>query len=90
MESDMVINNCKHDGGWYLLYCAGVDHYVYRCERCQVFKLNFNPTEAGLSIGRMIAPDTKEITDTWRCKVFAYVKKDNTKPGPILSTEGKF
>ena len=74
----MVINNCKHDGGWYLIYCAGVDHYVYRCDRCMVYKMNFSCEEAG-----------KIRTTVWAEEIISYYKPSHSKE-IILSKEGKF
>lgn len=39
----MVINNCKHDGGFLLCYSEITTNYSFACVRCKVFKLPFNP-----------------------------------------------
>jgi hypothetical protein len=39
----MVINNCKHNGGFVLTYDADIQHYAWGCVRCMVYKLPFNP-----------------------------------------------
>ena len=39
----MVINNCKHDGGFALTYNMTTQNYCWSCVRCMVYKLPFNP-----------------------------------------------
>lgn len=39
----MVLNNCKHDGGFMLTHDMSLNNYSWGCVRCKVYKLPFNP-----------------------------------------------
>lgn len=68
----MVINNCKHNGGFQLTPLP--EGYTYICVRCMVFRMQFSPDIAGTIRFKCVRsyPMVEPEQPDWRDRIISY------------------